>query len=100
MRLDHLLSTEYSGFCLEAGVRPDHGMVPSGFRVAGVEEIMGLSPAGRAVGVGSGMDALLGSRIATPEVILGCDSLPHGSGRRDCSRAVRGWWVRGGLRTG
>ncbi|WP_170115088.1 hypothetical protein [Bifidobacterium callitrichidarum] len=60
-----------------------------------MEEIMGLSPAGRAVGVGSGMDALLGSRIATPGLRVWCGPLPHGFGPGPwclAARSVGAWW--------
>ena len=65
---------------------------------AGVEEIMGFRFVRRGMFRGSGADALLGSRIATPGFCLA-----RFDARRACGPAVcrrDGVAVRGGLRTG
>ena len=93
MRLDHLLSTENSGFRLEAGACPGrverfHGP----FGDAGVEEIVGLGARGVS---GSGMGVLLGSRTATPQWFpLRCGSMPitGGSGVVRTSGGGGGAW--------
>ena len=80
------------------GVRcgPSRAMVACG-RVAGVEDVVGFAlPVVR--WVRGGMDALLGSRIATPGFCLA-----RFDARRACGPAVcrrDGVAVRGGLRTG
>ena len=66
------------------GVRcgPSRAMVACG-RVAGVEEIMGFRFVRRGMFRGSGADALLGSRIATPGFLPGAIRCPSclGAGR-------------------
>lgn len=81
------------------GVRcgPSRAMVACG-RVAGVEEIMGFRFVRRGMFRGSGADALLGSRIATPGFAWR-DSMPVVPAGRPCAGLV-GVAVRGGLRTG
>lgn len=66
------------------GVRcgPSRAMVACG-RVAGVEEIMGFRFVRRGMFRGSGADALLGSRIATPRLLPGAIRCPS------CLRAGR-----------
>ena len=57
----------YGEYRMPFGVRcgPSRAVVACG-RVAGVEEIMGFRFVRRGMFRGSGVDALLGSRIATP----------------------------------
>lgn len=80
------------------GVRcgPSRAMVACG-RVAGVEDVVGFAlPVVR--WVRGGMDALLGSRIATPGFLPGAIRCPSCLGPAVCRRD--GVAVRGGLRTG
>ena len=97
MRLDHLLSTEFSGPCSGAVVCPMPGMV-SGVRGAGVEEIVGC----RAVFVrGSGV----GHAFGFPDrhvLLFGGSVFPVPGGFRpwDWVPVVGGRRCGGGLRTG
>ena len=80
------------------GVRcgPSRAMVACG-RVAGVEDVVGFAlPVVR--WVRGGMDALLGSRIATPGFCLARFDARRAWGPAVCRRD--GVAVRGGLRTG
>ena len=93
MRLDHLLSTEFSGRL--SGVRrvpPSSMMVVDVVGVAGVEEIMGFGCPCGCPGSGAGM--LLGSRTATAPVVVWRGPArrrgPVGFSRGACS--ARAWW--------
>ena len=65
--------------------------------VAGVEDVVGFAPP-VVRWVRGGMDALLGSRIATPGFLPGAIRCPSCLGPAVCRRD--GVAVRGGLRTG
>ena len=78
------------------GVRcgPSRAMVACG-RVAGVEEIMGFRFVRRGMFRGSGADALLGSRIATPGFCLARFDARRACGPAVCRSGRRGgaWWL-------
>ena len=100
MRLDHLLSTEFSG--RRSGVRRvahASGMVP-GFRVGVLVWKRSLASRVPFGGPGSGMGMLLGSRTATRDLVAcGFPGVPGGMASA-CGPLVVSVRVRGGLRTG
>ena len=80
-------------FVRRCAPRASHGAVVVG--VAGVEEIMGFRFVRRGMFRGSGADALLGSRIATPGFCLARFDARRACGPAVCRSGRRGgaWWL-------